>query len=187
MRDDLTDYKYDSSRTCEYENCGVDYFFNKKDLRELLLQCHHNEINVFVHCNGDKAADNFLDALDWVRHRAIVKNPTKFTIIHAQTLREDQLDRMAELDVQVSFYSTQIYFWGDYHYDIFLGPERTLFMNPIKSAIQRNITYSLHNDSPVVVTGIYEGMNTFLKSVECAVTRKTKGGRILNPDEIITV
>jgi predicted amidohydrolase YtcJ len=53
-------------------------------------------------------------------------------------------------------------------------------MNPIGSAIRRNITYTLHNDSPVVLAGVVNGINTFLKIVSCAVNRMTSSGRVLD-------
>ncbi len=53
-------------------------------------------------------------------------------------------------------------------------------MNPIGSAIRRNMTYTLHNDSPVVLAGVVNGINTFLKIVSCAVNRVTSSGRVLD-------
>lgn len=107
---------------------------------------------MLAHCNGDKAADNFLDALDWVKKSTTEKKKTRFVIIHAQTLREDQLDKMVELDVHPSFFTPHIFFWGDMHETTFLGPKRAKRMNPVMSAKQRNLTYTLHNDSPAVMT-----------------------------------
>ena len=55
--------------------------------------------------------------------------------IHAQTTREDQLDVMKELNVHPSFFSPHLYYWGEEHYRIFLGPRRANRMNPAKSAL----------------------------------------------------
>ena len=118
-----------------------------------------------AHTNGDGATDNFLDAVEWAKKNSNLKKDTRFVIIHGQTLREDQLDRMVELDVHVSLFPVHIYYWGDKHYQLFLGPERANRMNPVKSVIKRGIVYTIHNDSPVVVTGVVDGLNTFLQII----------------------
>ena len=37
---DLTNYLYDESRSCETEDCGIDYFPNKTILREVIKDCY---------------------------------------------------------------------------------------------------------------------------------------------------
>jgi predicted amidohydrolase YtcJ len=53
-------------------------------------------------------------------------------------------------------------------------------MNPVGSAARRGLKYTLHNDSPVVLMGLFKGYNTFLKGIYAAVNRKTITGRILD-------
>ena len=55
-----------------------------------------------------------------------------------QTAREDQLDAMRELGVTPSFFAGQVYYWGDRHRDIILGPERASRISPLGSALDRN-------------------------------------------------
>ena len=52
-------------------------------------------------------------------------------------------------------------------------------MNPAASALQRNLLFTLHNDSPVVLMGETDSRNTFWEIIESAVNRKTMSGRIL--------
>ena len=52
-------------------------------------------------------------------------------------------------------------------------------MNPAGSAVKRNLTFTLHNDSPVVLMGEAAGRNTFWEIIESAVNRKTIAGRVL--------
>jgi predicted amidohydrolase YtcJ len=101
-------------------------------------------------------------------------------MIHSQTIREDQLDKFAGLGLTPSFFPVHIYYWGDKHYNIFLGPTRANRINPIGSALKRNLTYTLHNDSPVVIAGIFNGVNTFLKIISSAVNRVTSSGKVLD-------
>jgi len=52
-------------------------------------------------------------------------------------------------------------------------------MNPANSALKRNLTFTLHNDSPTILTGKVNGINTFLQIIEVAAVRSTSKGRIL--------
>lgn len=101
-------------------------------------------------------------------------------MIHAQTLREDQLDLFEKLKLNPSFFPAHLYYWGDKHHDIFLGPKRANRMNPAGSALRRKIKFTIHNDSPIVLAGLFNGVNTFLKLISAAVNRITSGGRVLD-------
>jgi predicted amidohydrolase YtcJ len=84
------------------------------------------------------------------------------------------------LGINPSFFPVHLYYWGDKHYNIFLGPTRANRMNPVKSALTRNLKYTLHNDSPIVRAGIVNGVNTFIKIISSAVNRVTASGRVLD-------
>ena len=53
-------------------------------------------------------------------------------------------------------------------------------MNPAGSALRRNIKFTIHNDSPIVLAGMFNGVNTFLKLMSAAVNRLTSDGRLLD-------
>lgn len=131
---------------------------------------------VIAHCNGDASADQYLRAL----RGAPAGGPGRPVMIHAQTVREDQLDAMTELGVLPSFFASHIYYWGDYHRDSVLGPERAARISPLRSALDRGIRFNLHNDSPVVPPDI-------LRLVRCAVERRTRSGQLLGEDQRIGV
>jgi hypothetical protein len=57
---------------------------------------------------------------------------------------------MQELGITPSFFSAHTYYWGDRHRDIFMGPERAARMSPSRSALERDMRFSVHLDSPVV-------------------------------------
>ncbi len=59
-----------------------------------------------VHCNGDGAFDMVLNTFEKAPHAN--KNAGNL-IIHCQTAREDQLDRMKEMGFMPSFFSAHIY------------------------------------------------------------------------------
>lgn len=134
---------------------------------------------VIAHANGDAAADQFIYAV----RAAAAAHPgpdRRPVMIHAQTAREDQLDAMAELGMIPSFFVSHVFYWGDWHRDSVLGPERAARISPLRSAATRGLRFNLHNDAPIVPPDI-------LRLVWCAVVRHTRGGRVLGEDQRIDV
>ena len=75
-------------------------------------------------------------------------------MVHAQTVREDQLDRMRAHGILPSFFSTHCFYWGDWYVASVLGRERAYRISPARSAQRRGMRFSLHNDAPVVPPNI---------------------------------
>lgn len=44
-------------------------------------------------------------------------------------------------------------------------------MNPAKSAVEKNILFTLHNDCPVIMNSIFDNRNTFIGIMEAAINR----------------
>jgi len=80
----------------------------------------------------------------------------------------------------VSFFIKHVYYWGDRHRDMFLGPERAKRISPLESARRRGIRYALHSDCPVTPVMPLEGM-------WAAVNRITSSGAELGPEQRIDV
>jgi len=151
--------------------------------REVLFnevkKLHDMGHQIHTHCNGDAAADMFFDAVE----NALATNSRadhRHTLIHGQVMRREQLDRAAGLGITISFFSAHIYYWGDKHYSDFLGPDRAQNISPAAWAEEANVRYTLHNDASVTPTRPMHLMH-------CAVHRKTSLGRILGPDQRISV
>jgi predicted amidohydrolase YtcJ len=147
-----------------------------------VLRLHRAGHQIHIHTNGDGASDDALDAIE----AALGADPHpghrsghRHTLVHGQTLRDDQLDRMARLGVSVSFFSAHVHFWGETHRAVFLGPERAARINPARAALDRGIRITLHNDAPVTPTRP-------LHLMWCAVERQTTAGRVLGPGQRIT-
>ena len=143
-----------------------------------ILGLHEAGHQIHIHANGDAAADDVIQAFESAQEKC-PRTDHRHTIIHGQTLREDQLDKMAELGVSVSFFSYHVYVWGDRHRELFLGPKRAARISPAASATQRGIRYTLHNDTPVTPTRP-------LELIWCAVNRLTAEGHVLGPEQRIT-
>ena len=132
-----------------------------------------------IHSNGDAAMDLALNAIEYARKKT--GNTTiRPHLIHCQYVRQDQFDRIQKMgNIGMTFFTAHVNYWGDMHRDVLLGPERAPHIASIKSAIERNIPYAIHNDPPVSpVDG--------LRSMWTAVNRLTSSGKVLGPDERIT-
>lgn len=143
-----------------------------------VLRLHQAGHQVHIHTNGDGASDDALDAIE-AALQSTPRDDHRHTLIHGQALRDDQLDRMARLGVTVSFFSAHVYFWGEMHRDVFLGPERAARISPARAALDRGIRITLHNDAPVTPT---RPLNLMWN----AVVRETAKGAILGPEQRIT-
>jgi predicted amidohydrolase YtcJ len=140
--------------------------------------CDDAGIQCLAHCNGDAAIDMLIDAIRSVRTDR-PRSDLRTVIIHAQTMREDQLNFAANQGLVPSFFPIHVTFWGDRHRDIFLGPDRAARISPSRSALDRGMKITLHHDAPVA--GI-----DMLAVVSAAVNRSTTSGKLLGPEQAIT-
>ena len=98
--------------------------------------CDDAGIQFLAHCNGDAAVDMLIEAVRSERSDR-PRSDLRTVIIHAQTMREDQLNFAANQGLVPSFFPIHVTFWGDRHRDIFLGPERAARISPSRSALDR--------------------------------------------------
>lgn len=144
-------------------------------------------IPILAHANGDAAADLFLDALAKslttdAGASAVAKKSVdhRSVMIHAQTVRDDQLDRIAGMSVIPSYFSAHTFYWGDWHRDSVLGLERGSRISPTASSLTKGITFTVHNDAPIVPPDM-------LRLVWATSNRLTRSGQILGADERVSV
>ena len=152
---------------------------NPEGFIDRIVALHQQGWQIAIHGNGDEAIQLILDAYEEAQKR-YPRADARHIIIHCQTVREDQLDRIKRLGVVPSFFVVHTYFWGDRHYEMFLGQDRAERISPLRSALKRGIPFSNHNDT--FVTPIDP-----LLSVWSAVNRRTSGGRILGENQTIPV
>lgn len=151
----------------------------REKLFELVEKFHKQGWQIAIHGNGDAAIEDIICAYENAQQK-YPRSDTRHIIIHCQTVREDQLDRMQKAKIIPSFFAVHTYFWGDRHKNIFLGKERAYRIDPLQSALRRNIPFTLHNDT--YVTPIDP-----LFCVWSAVNRKTASGEILGEEQQIDV
>jgi predicted amidohydrolase YtcJ len=150
----------------------VDPDLYKKNAARLI----HAGIPILAHANGDAAIDLMIEGVDLAVGTAEFDH--RSVTIHAQLAREDQLDEMKRLGIVPSFFAAHPYFWGDWHRKSF-GDDRALRISPLRSAIDRGIPVTIHNDAPVVPADI-------MRLLEIAVERRTRTGFVLGEDQRIS-
>ena len=100
-------------------------------------------------------------------------------MIHAQTVREDQLDQMKELSIIPSYFSTHTFYWGDWHRDSVFGEDRAMRISPTKSTLNRKMPFTVHNDAPVVPPDM-------IRLLWSTTNRKTRSGKVLGEEQKIS-
>jgi predicted amidohydrolase YtcJ len=133
---------------------------------------------VINHANGDAAIDQLIRA---ARAATEEHGPAdRRTVgIHSQTIRPDQLDAYAELGILPSFFGMHTFYWGDWHRESVLGPERAAFISPAKAALERNLIYTQHHDAPVALP-------SSIMILATQVNRVTRSGQVLGPDQRVS-
>jgi len=151
----------------------------RQELFERVEALHRAGHHLAIHANGDAAIEDVLDAFEAAQAAHPVSDP-RLILIHSQMAREDQVARMKDLGVTPSFFSAHTYYWGDRHRDIFMGPERAEVMSPTQWALDYDVRFSSHLDTPVVPMEP-------LQAVWSMVNRETFGGNVLGPEQRISV
>ncbi|SPM28992.1 amidohydrolase [Mycobacterium terramassiliense] len=131
------------------------------------------------HVQGDAGVDTILDVYD----EALQRHPRpdhRLRLEHVGAIRPEQLQRAADLGVTCSIFVDQIHYWGDVLVDGLFGPERGSRWMPAGSAVATGMRISLHNDPPVTP-------EEPLRNISVAVTRTAPSGRVLAPEERLTV
>ncbi|WP_053363492.1 amidohydrolase [Bacillus sp. FJAT-27251] len=146
---------------------------------EEMLDLHKRGFRIAIHGNGDRAIDSILDAFEAVLSKS-PKADHRHRIEHVQTALNEDLDRMQRLGVAASFFINHVYFWGERHRRIFLGPERASRINPLSAAVERNLLFTLHSDCPITPISP-------LFSIWAAVNRVTSEGKVLGENQKIDV
>ncbi len=132
-------------------------------------------VPLIAHANGDAAADMLIEAVA----SAARADDHRTVMIHAQTVREDQLDDMNELGIIPSFFSAHTFYWGDWHRDSVFGVERARRISPTATTLARDMPFTVHNDAPVVPPDM-------LRLLWATTNRQTRSGKTLGGEQAIS-
>ena len=146
-----------------------------ESVASLFEQAYARGIQIIAHANGDRAIDQYLDMMAPVlaAHPGQDQRPV---VIHAQAARQDQLEEMAAAGILPSFFAAHPFYWGDWHRDAILGPERAAFISPLAAAKALGIPYTVHNDPPVVPPDV-------IRLLWVSVNRETRSGQVLGEEQ----
>jgi hypothetical protein len=148
-------------------------------LKEQITCLHRAGVQMHIHVNGDEASEAALDAIE----EAQARHPRfdhRHTLQHCQMADESQFRRMAALGLCVNLFANHIWYFGDQHYELTMGPDRAMRLDACGSALRHGVPLAIHSDSPVTPMGP-------LHVAWCAVNRLTPRGRVLGEDQKISV
>ena len=126
---------------------------------------------ILAHANGDAAIDQYLNVIANAQKK-YAASQRRDVIIHAQTMREDQLDRAKQLHLIPSFFSFHTYYWGDWHVAQTLGEKRAEHISPTGSALRKGMIFTEHHDAPVIPP-------KSMMVLDATVNRTTRTGKVL--------
>ena len=146
----------------------------------LVNKFHKEGWQIAAHIQGERAAKQFLDAVEEAQ-QIFPRKDYRHRMEHNALVTREQLKRAFRLGVTPSFYIDHIYYYGDALKEVIVGPKRAARFMPVNSAKKAGHRFTLHTDSPSSPIGV-------LRMMRVAVTRKTRSGKyVLGHDEKITV
>ncbi len=161
-----------------HEN-GLWYIEPNEELPRILGTFHRAGLQVHIHTNGDEATEAAIDAIETVLRERPAAD-ARFTLQHCQMAHDAHFRRMARLGICANLFANHLYYWGDQHHALTMGPERAGRMDAAGTAKRLGVPFSIHSDAPVTHLAP-------LFTAWCAVNRTTASGRVLGEAERLTV
>jgi len=140
---------------------------------------HRAGHQLHIHTNGDEASELATEMIG----RAIAAHPRadhRHTLQHCQMADAAIFARMKAFGMCVNLFANHIYYWGEQHAALTMGPSRALRLDACGSALAAGVPLAIHSDVPVTP------LNP-LFTAWCAANRVTAAGRVLGEGERITV
>lgn len=196
FEEDTTDashggYYRDGNETILDGTEGKEYWWGGEDaskisdekLTEQFSYAVQHKLQVVAHANGTAAISQFINSyrealteagVDVANKEEVQKigNEVRPVIIHAQTITQKQLTEAEALDINLSFFTDHVYYYGDYHLYSTLGPVRGQLISPMKDALEKDVNVTMHQDSPVAPPNM-------LFSIFNAANRITRDGQAI--------
>ena len=149
-----------------------------EEVERLVVKAHNSGLRVSIHSIGDRGIDMALDCIE----NAQKLNPApdmRHRIEHNSLCTPKQLERIKRLGVTPSSSIGYMYGLGDQYAENF-GPKRSRWLHPHKTMKEMGIIAGGNSDCPVTY------YSPFVQIYE-AVTRKTSSGKVVGPEERISV
>lgn len=152
--------------------------YSEAKVQQAINTAFQHNWQILAHANGDAAIDQYMNVIAKAGKQYGNQN-RRNVIIHAQTMREDQLDRAKQLQLIPSFFSLHTYYWGDWHRQETLGPERAKHISPTGSALAKGMIFTQHHDAPVIPP-------RSMMTLDATVNRTTRSGVVLGEDQKVS-
>lgn len=157
---------------------GYPAFPEQKTVQHMIDLAFRQHWPILAHANGDAAIDQYLNVIANAQKKYDASQ-RRDVIIHAQTMREDQLDRAKQLHLIPSFFSLHTYYWGDWHVAQTLGEKRAEHISPTGSALRKGMIFTEHHDAPVIPP-------KSMMVLDATVNRTTRTGKVLGETQKVS-
>ena len=164
-------YKAPAGKPADYAGYGV---LPTDKANDLMSQAFQKGWQVLAHANGDAAIDQLIGAVRVASER-FPGSDRRPVLIHGQTLRQDQVAQLDALGIFPSLFPMHTFYWGDWHRDSVLGPERAENISPTGWLLARGMRFTSHHDAPVALP-------SSIRVLAATVNRTTRSGRVLGAE-----
>lgn len=148
------------------------------EVARMVLDAHRAGYTMAIHAIGDAAIDQVLDAYE----AALVDTPDpdrRHRIEHCGWLRDDQMERMAQMKVLPVPQPAFIYYFGDLYLTV-APAEKVHGSHPMRTWIDRGLEPSASTDCPVTEIAP-------LPNIYTMVTRRTDRGTEIGPEHRLSI
>ncbi len=149
------------------------------ELEGIVAAYHDAGAHLHIHTNGDEASEVAVEMIG----RALAATPRpdhRHTLQHCQMPDEALFRRIKALGICCNIFANHVYYWGDAHAALTMGPSRAARMDACGTALRLGVDFAMHSDAPITPLAP-------LFTAWCAVNRRTASGRHLGPEECIPV
>lgn len=155
------------------DDSGILYW-QQNELEAMTEAAHRAGFQVTVHAVGDRAIENYLDAIGKAME-AFPRENLRHRIEHCAILAPDLRPRVRRLGIVTAMQPAFFWEFGD-GYIVNYGRERADWFFPVKSMLAMGAIVAGSSDSPVTD-------HRPLFGIEQAMTRATNGGDCCGPEE----
>ncbi|MGL5693217.1 MAG: amidohydrolase [Peptostreptococcaceae bacterium] len=134
---------------------------------------------VLTHVNGDRSIDQLISNYEKAKKDLDSDADLRPVAIHSQITRDDQIDKYKEIGIMPSYFVDHTFFWGDAHIEN-LGLKRASRISPLKTTKEKDVKFTLHQDTPVIPPNM-------IRTINSSVNRVSKTGAKLGNTENVEI
>lgn len=122
-------------------------YYSDDELNDYVWEAHSAGLQIALHCVGDAASEQFLNAVEYAQERSDKK--LRHRIEHFEFPTTEQILRARKLGVAVSIQPSFNHFWPHDFYYKDLGKERAERADPVKSLFDAGLSVGFGSDCTV--------------------------------------